>query len=166
MYRCYWRFTEAVSRLNRILFCFFFFLLVSVELRYPWPLNSQCLFHKEMFVRLHYLTSCESKKLHETTWWTQHFNYCTVQRGLLFCLPSWVAVEQWVMDGRLPFLVHPIFDWTHVADGEGGAWMRWLFVQAHSRTLVHAHVGITQESTRLALDALRVQRMELLRTHF
>lgn len=41
-----------------------------------------------------------------------------------------------------------------------------LLVQAHGGTLVHAHVCITQEAARLALDALWVQRVQLLWTHF
>lgn len=46
-----------------------------------------------------------------------------------------------------------------VAEGLGGrAGMgeRILLVEAHGRALVHAHVGVTQQPSRLALDALRV----------
>lgn len=37
--------------------------------------------------------------------------------------------------------------------------VRILFVQAHGRALVHAHVGITQQASRLTLDAFRIQGM-------
>lgn len=40
-----------------------------------------------------------------------------------------------------------------------------LLVQAHGGALVHAHVGVTQQTASLALDALGVQGMELLRGH-
>lgn len=41
-----------------------------------------------------------------------------------------------------------------------------LFVQAHGRALVHAHVGITQQAPCLTLDAFRVQGVQLLWCHF
>lgn len=48
-----------------------------------------------------------------------------------------------------------------VSGGGGGA----LLVQAHGRTLVHAHVGVAQQAAGLALDALGVQSMQLLGGH-
>lgn len=76
--------------------------------------------------------------------------------------------------GRLPFFLfifHFSFFGKYVALGEG--WCvdskvtdRTLLVQAHDGTLVHAHVSVTQETTCLALDALRVQGVQLLWGHF
>ena len=43
---------------------------------------------------------------------------------------------------------------------------RILFVQAHGWALVHAHVGIAQQASRLTLDAFRVQGVQLLLGHF
>lgn len=41
-----------------------------------------------------------------------------------------------------------------------------LLVQAHGRALVHAHVGVTQQASGLALDALWIQSVQLLWGHF
>lgn len=41
----------------------------------------------------------------------------------------------------------------------------WLFVQAHGRTLVHAHVRIAKKSARTALDPPGVQRVQVLQRH-
>lgn len=41
-----------------------------------------------------------------------------------------------------------------------------LFVQAHCRTLVHAHVGVAQQPSGLTLDAFGVQGVQLLWGHF
>lgn len=40
-----------------------------------------------------------------------------------------------------------------------------LLVQAHGGTLVHAHVGVAQQASRLTLDALGVQGVQLLGGH-
>lgn len=43
---------------------------------------------------------------------------------------------------------------------------RILFVQAHGRALVHAHVGIAQQASGLTLDAFGIQGVQLLWGHF
>lgn len=43
---------------------------------------------------------------------------------------------------------------------------RILLVQAHGRALVHAHVGVAQQASGLALDALWIQSVQLLWGHF
>lgn len=40
-----------------------------------------------------------------------------------------------------------------------------LFIEAHGRTLVHAHIGVTEKSACIALDVLGVQRVEFLWGH-
>lgn len=47
-----------------------------------------------------------------------------------------------------------------------GVGERILLVQAHGRALVHAHVGIAQQASGLALDALGIQGVQLLWGHF
>lgn len=47
----------------------------------------------------------------------------------------------------------------------GGSGGEILLVQAHGGTLVHAHVGVAQQASGLALDALGVQGVQLLRGH-
>lgn len=49
--------------------------------------------------------------------------------------------------------------------GWGGSWDQILLVQAHCRTLVHAHVGVAQQASGLSLDAFRVQGVQLLGGH-
>lgn len=54
-------------------------------------------------------------------------------------------------------------------EGEGGVTEKLfgvLFVQAHGRALVHAHVGIAQQAPCLTLDAFRIQGVQLLWCHF
>lgn len=57
-----------------------------------------------------------------------------------------------------------------VAEGLGGERAgngeRILLVQAHGRALVHAHVGVAQQPSGLALDALGIQGVQLLWGHF
>lgn len=43
---------------------------------------------------------------------------------------------------------------------------RKLLIQAHGWALVHAHVGIAQQASGLALDALRIQSVQFLWGHF
>lgn len=88
--------------------------------------------------------------------------------GLLLGLTSGVAVEQWGDGGLAAFfncILHLSLTGHMLLTGRSCDEMI-LLVQAHGRTLVHAHVGITQEAACLALDALWVQRVQLLWTHF
>lgn len=41
-----------------------------------------------------------------------------------------------------------------------------LFIQAHGRALVHAHVSVAEQTARVALDVFRVEGMEFFRSHF
>lgn len=83
--------------------------------------------------------------------------------------------------GRQPFFFRVYFSFlvflriSCPGRGGGGAAEGWkgsgvreriLLVQAHGRALVHAHVGVAQQASGLALDALRIQGVQLLWGHF
>lgn len=83
--------------------------------------------------------------------------------------------------GRQPFFFRVYFSFlvflriSCPGRGGGGAAEGWkgsgvreriLLVQAHGRALVHAHVGVAQQASGLALDALWIQGVQLLWGHF